>query len=78
MFLVVCWKFSLKLLLFFLIRHNVQKILDEAAILKAKEEAENAFHDKSDAIDYAKARASLAETAAQLQTIQRLRKRAGR
>jgi len=29
-------------------------------------------------IDYAKARASLAETAAQLQTIQRLRKRAGR
>ena len=30
--------------------------LDEAAILKAKEEAENAFHDKSDAIDYAKAR----------------------
>ncbi len=52
--------------------------LDEAAILKAKEEAENAFHDKSDAIDYAKARASLAETAAQLQTIQRLRKRAGR
>jgi F-type H+-transporting ATPase subunit epsilon len=52
--------------------------LDEAAILRAKEEAENAFHDKSDAIDYAKARAALAETAAQLQTIQRLRKRAGR
>lgn len=49
--------------------------LDEAAILKAKEEAENAFHDKSDTIDYAKARATLAETAAQLQTIQRLRKR---
>ena len=52
--------------------------LDEAAILKAKEEAENAFHDKTDAIDYAKARAALAETAAQLQTLQRLRKRAGR
>tara|TARA_B110000046_G_C12844714_1_gene335182 strand:- start:206 stop:631 length:426 start_codon:yes stop_codon:yes gene_type:complete len=52
--------------------------LDEAAILKAKEEAENAFHDKSNEIDYAKARASLAETAAQLQTIQRLRKRSGR
>jgi len=52
--------------------------LDEAAILKAKEEAENAFHDKGDAIDYAKARAALAETAAQLQTIQRLRKRSGR
>ncbi len=52
--------------------------LDEAAILKAKEEAENAFHEKTDAIDYAKARAALAETAAQLQTIQRLRKRSGR
>lgn len=52
--------------------------LDEAAILKAKEEAENAFHEKTDAIDYAKARAQLAETAAQLQTIQRLRKRSGR
>ncbi len=52
--------------------------LDEAAILKAKEEAEHAFHEKGDAIDYAKARASLAETAAHLQTIQRLRKRAGR
>ncbi|MEQ8288904.1 MAG: F0F1 ATP synthase subunit epsilon [Gammaproteobacteria bacterium] len=52
--------------------------LDEAAILKAKEEAENAFHDKSDAIDYAKARAQLAETAAQLQTLQRMRKRSGR
>lgn len=52
--------------------------LDEAAILKAKEEAERAFHDKSDSIDYAKARASLAETAAQLNTLQRLRKRSGR
>ncbi len=52
--------------------------LDEAAILKAKEEAENAFNDKTDAIDYAKARAQLAETAAQLQTLQRLRKRSGR
>jgi F-type H+-transporting ATPase subunit epsilon len=53
--------------------------LDEAAIMKAKEEAENAFHDKSDStIDYAKARAQLAETAAQLQTLQRLRKRKGR
>lgn len=52
--------------------------LDEAAILKAKEEAEHAFHEKTDAIDYAKARAALAETAAQLQTLQRLRKRSGR
>lgn len=52
--------------------------LDEAAILKAKEEAENAFSNQEDAIDYAKARAQLAETAAQLQTLQRLRKRVGR
>ncbi|MBL1142478.1 MAG: F0F1 ATP synthase subunit epsilon [Proteobacteria bacterium] len=52
--------------------------LDEAAIMKAKEEAEHAFHEKTDAIDYAKARSALAETAAQLQTLQRLRKRGGR
>lgn len=51
--------------------------LDEAAILKAKEEAENSLHDKTDTIDYAKARAALAQTAAQYQTIQRLKKRAG-
>jgi F-type H+-transporting ATPase subunit epsilon len=52
--------------------------LDEAAILKAKEAAENAVHEKGDAIDYAKAKAALVETAAQLQAIQRLKKRAGR
>ena len=52
--------------------------LDEAAILKAKEEAENALHEKGDAIDYSKARAALAETAAQYLTLQRLRKRAKR
>ena len=52
--------------------------LDEAAILKAREDAENALHDKTDAIDYAKARAALAETSAQYQTLQRLRKRAKR
>ena len=52
--------------------------LDEAAVMKAREEAEKAFHEKTDAIDYAKAAAQLAETAAQLQTIQRMRKRGGR
>lgn len=52
--------------------------LDEAAVMKAREEAERAFHEKTDAIDYAKATAQLAETAAQLQTIQRMRKRGGR
>ena len=52
--------------------------LDEAAILKAREDAEHAFKEQDAQIDYAKAKAQLAETAAQLQTIQRLRKRAGR
>ena len=51
--------------------------LDEAAVLKAKEAAEHALHEKGDEIDYAKARAVLAATAAQLETIQRLRKRSG-
>lgn len=52
--------------------------LDEAAILKAKEDAEKEFRDRDARTDYAKARAALAETVAQLQAIQRLRKRSGR
>jgi F-type H+-transporting ATPase subunit epsilon len=52
--------------------------LDEAAVLKAKEEAERQFHDREAKIDYATAQAQLAETVAQLQTIQRLRRRGGR
>ena len=52
--------------------------LDEAAVQKAREEAERGFHERDAAIDYAAAQAALAETAAQLQTIQRLRRRAGR
>ena len=52
--------------------------LDEAQVLKAKEEAEQALVDGEAAIDYAKARAELAETIAQLQTIERLRRRGGR
>ena len=52
--------------------------LDEAAVMKAKEEAERAFHDRESEMDYATAEAQLAETIAQLQTIQRMRKRAGR
>lgn len=52
--------------------------LDEAAVAKAKEEAERMLADTSASVDYAKARAELAETVAQLQTIQRLRRRAGR
>ena len=52
--------------------------LDEAAVLQAKEEAERKFRDRSAEIDYAAAQAQLAETVAQLQTIQRLRRRGGR
>jgi F-type H+-transporting ATPase subunit epsilon len=49
--------------------------IDEAAVLKAKQEAEDALRDRSGKIDFAKAQAELAELAAQLQTIQRLRRR---
>ena len=52
--------------------------LDEAAVLRAREEAERQFNDREAKIDYATAQAQLAETAAQLQAIQRLRKRAGK
>ena len=48
--------------------------IDEAAAQKAKEEAERAIADKSATMDFAQ----LAEAAAQLQTIQRLRKRISR
>lgn len=49
--------------------------LDEAAVLKAKEEAEKALHDRDAKIEYAEAEAQLAETIAQLKAIERLRKR---
>lgn len=52
--------------------------LDEAAVMKAKEEAEKQLHDRAAEIDYATALAEHAELAAQLQAIQRLRKRTGR
>lgn len=48
--------------------------LDEAAALEAKQRAEKLLADKQANIDYAKAQAELIEAAAQLQTIQRLRK----
>ena len=43
--------------------------LDEAAILKAKEEAEQALHEKDSKIDYAKAQIALAEASAQLHSL---------
>ncbi len=52
--------------------------LDEAAALAAKTEAEQAMKDKKTDMDYARAQAELAEAVAQLQTIQRLRKKQGR
>jgi F-type H+-transporting ATPase subunit epsilon len=52
--------------------------LDEAAVLKAKEEAERQLHDRAAQIDFAKTLAEHAELAAQLQAIRRLRKRTGR
>jgi F-type H+-transporting ATPase subunit epsilon len=48
--------------------------LDEAAAMKAKEEAERALADHEADIDYAKAQAELAEAVAQLATLERLRK----
>jgi F-type H+-transporting ATPase subunit epsilon len=52
--------------------------LDEAAVIKAKEEADRQLQDRSAEVDYVTALAQTAEVAAQLQAIQRLRKRSGR
>ena len=52
--------------------------LDEAAALEAREHAEKSMHDKTDAVDYAKAQKEFAEAAAQLRSIEALRKRAKR
>lgn len=53
------------------------KNLDEAAAVEAKQRAEQALKDRKSDIDYARAEAELAEAVAQLQAIQRLRKRSG-
>lgn len=50
--------------------------IDEAAAIQAKEQAEKALAGKVSAIDLAKATAELAEIAAQIRTVQRLKKRA--
>lgn len=52
--------------------------LDEAAVLRAKEEAERQLHDREADIEYATALAQNAEAVAQLQAIRRLRRRTGR
>ena len=49
--------------------------LDEAAALEAKAKAEAAMADKKTDYDYARAKAELVEAVAQIETINRLRKR---
>lgn len=49
--------------------------LDEASALEAKRRAEDAIKNRDAEMDLARAQAQLAEAAAQLQAIQRLRKR---
>ena len=53
------------------------KDIDEAAALEAKEKAEKALADRSGDIDYATTEAELAQALAQLQAIQRLKKKLG-
>ena len=52
--------------------------LDEEAASQAKLQAEEALKNETSSMNYAKARAELAETVAQIKTIQRLRKKSGR
>ncbi len=53
------------------------KDLDEAKAIEAKKRAEQALKDRQGDMDYARAEAELAEAVAQLQTIQRMRKKYG-
>lgn len=48
--------------------------LDEARVLEAKRQAEEAMKNRTSSMDYARAQAELAEAVAQLQAIQKLRK----
>jgi len=51
--------------------------MDEAAALEAKREAEQALNNQSGDFDYSRAATQLAEAAAQLRTIQAMRKKLG-
>ena len=51
--------------------------MDEAAAMEAQRDAESALANQTGEFDYASAAAQLAEAAAQLRTIQNLRKKAG-
>ena len=48
--------------------------LDEARVLEAKRQAEEAMKDRTSSMDYARAQAELAEAVAQLAAIEKLRK----
>ena len=48
--------------------------LDEARVLEAKSQAEEAMRNRTSSMDYARAQAELAEAVAQLAAIQKLRK----
>ena len=48
--------------------------LDEARVMEAKRQAEEAMKNRTSSMDYARAQAELAEAVAQLQAIQKLRK----
>jgi len=50
------------------------KDIDEAAALKARDAAERALADRTDSMEVTEAQAQLAQAAAQLQAIERLRK----
>ena len=52
--------------------------MDEAAALEAKKQAEQALHNKSGDIDYSRAAVQLAEAAAQLRTLQAIRRKTGK
>lgn len=54
------------------------KDIDEAAAMEAKQRAEQAMQNKNSEFEYAEAERELAEAVAQLQAIQRLRKKIGR
>lgn len=51
--------------------------MDEAAVLKAKQEAEQAFQNRSDDIDFNTAQQQLVEAQAKYQALQRMRGRSG-
>lgn len=54
------------------------KDLDEAAALQAQKEAEEAMKDRNSEMDYAKAKAELAQIAAQLRSIEKIKSMRGR